>query len=88
MTTTTFQTRVHLDSERFTFLKQGRTDLGMASRGKGRCVNLRVFDASSGQKLLSLRAKELRSGNEIYGREDVSGHLKPGQRITVEASLA
>ena len=85
MTTTQFGTRVHLDGKRFTFLKRGRCDLGIDDNRKGRCVTLRVLDASAQQELVSPRIKELRSGNEIYG--GITG-LRPHQLVVVEASVA
>ena len=86
MTTTIFRTKVHLSGKRFTFLKQGRQDLGIDEHGRGRCVDLSAYDVSSGQELFPVTCAELRSGNEVYGK-DIKG-LKPHQEIEVKASVA
>jgi hypothetical protein len=85
--TFTFETTVHKGGGRFVFLREGRKALGIPPRGRGRRVNMRVFDALSGDELLPrLRNIELRSGNEIYG-DDVR-LLGAYRRIRITASIA
>jgi hypothetical protein len=78
----TFEVNTEAKRPRFNVPKEITKLLGLKA---GKDIAIVIWKAKSRRPLYA-GVKTLKSGREIYGADDVSKHLKPEQRIRVEAS--